>query len=308
MTASDETVRPRVPATVFAPEVPQEDRKLLLESPEVMVQASLPKPKPRSDLRKSPTSTIGYLVKFFVADAFFSLLIAGFLDEVLPDGPDTWAAYAVCLLGLLLFLVLVLGSSLSSSESDAASKHHRKYLQPADWDVDAQQMMLRAQDAVQAVTDAEVTRLGLLDDIQNDVVLPEQLWDIGQVLQKLTVLRGRHRELGAETLSVLGDTVARQADALRMTEQAMERKVATLEKYAVQVRSADALLRAERAVEQVQNDDDAYVELLASAEPAAGTALIQDLSEDATGLREQLRQRLDAIRATGQALAPSPEA
>ncbi len=273
-----------------------------------MVLASLPTPKPRSDLRSAPKSTLAILATFLVIDLVLTYFISGFLHDVLPDGPDDWAAGVVAVIGVLLFVIGVIGASTSSLESDAASKYHGKYLQAADWDTDAQQLMLRAQAAVRAVTSAEVTRRGLLDDIQNDVVLPEQLWDIGQILQKLTVLRSRHREIDAAAASVLSETVTRQADALRRTEAAMERKVATLEKYADQVRSADALLRAKRAVEQVRKDDDSYVELLASAEPAAGTALIQDLSADASDLHQQLALRLAAIRETGQALTPSPEA
>ncbi|GAB3925934.1 hypothetical protein GCM10029976_019880 [Kribbella albertanoniae] len=297
-----------MPDPVFAPEMPPDDRDKLLKHPGAMVLASLPTPKPRSGLRSASRSSLALLAGTLVLDIVLTIVIGGYLFEVLPKAPAGWATAGVAAIGLVAFWFNLRDASKSSPESEAAIKYHGKYLQAADWDADAQQLMLRAQAAVQAVGSAEVTRRGLLDDIQNDVVLPEQLWDIGQILQKLTVLRSRHREIDAAAASVLSETVTRQAEALRRTEAAMERKVATLEKYADQVRSADALLRAERAAEQVRKDDDAYVELLASAEPAAGTALIQDLSEDAIDLHQQLALRLAAIRETGQALTPSPEA
>ncbi|MFB6722523.1 hypothetical protein ACFCV3_20265 [Kribbella sp. NPDC056345] len=296
------------PETVFAPEVPQRDRKILLKEPKEMIPAAGPIPKAVSNFRAAPGAALGGIVFVAVVDAVVVALAARFLPRILPALAAEVAFGLVAGIGILVIVGLIWGATLTSLESDLARKHHGKYLQASDWDADAQQLMLRAQAAVRAVTAAEVTRRGLLDDIQNDVVLPEQLWDIGQILQKLTVLRSRHREIDAAAASVLSETVTRQADALQRTEAAMERKVATLEKYADQVRSADALLRAERAVEQVRKDDDAYVELLASAEPAAGTALIEDLSEDAIDLHQQLALRLAAIRETSQALTPSPEA
>ena len=51
--------------------------------------------------------------------------------------------------------------------------------------------------------EATVTRPGLLDEMKNDLGLPEQLWDLGQVLHEQSVLRARQRE------------VARRIDAAR---------------------------------------------------------------------------------------------
>ena len=43
--------------------------------------------------------------------------------------------------------------------------------------------------------EATVTRRGLLDEMKNELVLPEQLWDLGQVLHEQSVLRARQREV-----------------------------------------------------------------------------------------------------------------
>jgi len=302
------TSDPRTPDPVFAPEVPPDDRVKLLKEPGAMIPAAGPVPRPVSTFRSAPGATLGSLVFVLVIDAVAVALAGRVIHWILPGAAAGWAFGGVALIGVLVFAFMVFGAALSPVESNLARAHHGKYLQAADWDAEAQQLMLRAQDAVRTVSGSEVSRHGLLDGIQNDVVLPEQLWDIGQVLQKLTVLRSRHREVDAAAAALLSETVARQADALRRTEAAMELKVTALETYAEQVRSADALLRAGRAVEQLRKDDDAYVKLLASAEPAAGTALVQDLSADAADLRRQLEQRLAVIRETGQALTSSPEA
>src|SRR5437899_2571149 len=88
----------------------------------------------------------------------------------------------------------------------------------------------------------------------------EPMATLGQVLHEQSVLRARQREVArgmatAELEAVLGP----QRRALVRSADVMKRKVQLLERYAERVRSADAALRAEAALE----DGDRYIELLA---------------------------------------------
>jgi hypothetical protein len=182
----------------------------------------------------------------------------------------------------------------------AVRLEYGKYLIPADFDEEAGRSLGRAQRAVKTVLEATVTRQGLLDDVKNELVLPEQLWDIAQVLREQTVLRARQRDIArgmatAELDAVLGP----QRRALALSVEAIRRKVDLLDQYADRVRSADAALRAEAAL----GDGDRYIELLARTEPAGDTSLVESFTDEATALKDTLTRTINAARDAGRTLA-----
>ncbi|GAA1594404.1 hypothetical protein GCM10009789_55550 [Kribbella sancticallisti] len=69
---------------------------------------------------------------------------------------------------------------------------------------------------------------------------------------------------------------------------------------------ADAVLRAEAALEIAAQDHDRYVELPATTEAAGSSALIEELSEDSADVRSALSRSLAAALETGQALTLPP--
>jgi hypothetical protein len=136
--------------------------------------------------------------------------------------------------------------------------------------------------------------------VKNELVLPEQLWDIGQILHEQSVLRARQREVAsgmatAELEAVLGP----QRRALSRSVEAIKRKIELLERYADRVRSADAALRAEAAL----GDGDRYIELLARTEPVGDTSVVQGFADEAAILKDTLSQTIAAARAAGRTLA-----
>ncbi|ADB33240.1 hypothetical protein Kfla_4199 [Kribbella flavida DSM 17836] len=113
-------------------------------------------------------------------------LVTALAVGLLPDGAASWVSGGLGVIGLWIFALVMMVESTGSVESTAAYGYHGKYLHAKDWDADAQRLMLRAQAAVRAVRDAEVSKDGLLDDIRNDVVraeaaLQEALRDDGYV-------------------------------------------------------------------------------------------------------------------------------
>jgi hypothetical protein len=294
----------RTPDPVFSPAVPEVAVAHLLEHPAAMVRASDPLPERRVGLRNFSGEMVHGLVWMTgIATVLWFLLRWG-LYAVLPDKVAMVVAGGVAAVAGLFLLLALAGLMTEQEERLAAREWHGQYLSAADWDEESAALMLRAQDAVRAVEDSEVHERGLLDAVKNDVVLPEQLWDLGRVLQQVSVLRAQQAAIGkgldeAQSTQVFGA----QRQALNLSAAAMEAKVVKLEQYAQQVRQADAVLRAEAAAQLAAAGSDQYLELLATTEVAGSSSLLEELSKDSADVHQALTRSLAAALETGQALA-----
>jgi hypothetical protein len=288
------------PEPVFAPDLPADARRLLDRKPELLVPAGQPKPSRQTSWSVEPMATLGSLLVWLavVVGVWIAALII--FAITLPTAVAAWSALGLAAVGILTTGAVAVSSVVEDRGHKAARLHHGQYLLPEDFDDEAARLMIRAQRSVKTVLGATVTRRGLLDELQNELVLPEQLWDIGQVLHEQSVLRARQREIArgmvtTELEAVLGP----QRRALVRSADAMKRKVELLERYAERVRSADAALRAEAALE----DGDRYIELLARTEPAGDNSVVNGLTEEAALLHGTLARSIEAARAAGRTLA-----
>jgi hypothetical protein len=291
---------------VFSPDVPRSARELLSEHPDVLIPASAPK---REAARHQPIGeTIGGLVLFGGIEVGLWFFLRWLLYAIFPDGLAVWLSGGAAVLAVLLFVAGIFAMAGESRARAVARKHHGNYLLAEDWDEPATALMRRAQRAVDTIQDSEVNKRGLLDAAKNDVVLPEQLWDIGRVLQQLSALRSRQSDLEQQLRTARLEAVLHpQRQALELSATAMEAKVAKLEQYADQVREADAVLEVETALADALQDRDRYVELLSSTEIAGRSGLIEELSKETADLHATLSRRIASALETGQALALPPE-
>src|SRR3954447_1729358 len=285
---------------VFAPDVPVGVRRLYEQQPELFVATGAPRPKRQTSWSVAPGNTFGTLLVWIAVCAGGWILALIFLAGLLPTMVAAWAALALAAVAVLATVGVVVKSMSEDRAHKAVRLQHGKYLLPQDFDEQAGRLLGRAQRAVKTVLEATVTRRGLLDEMKNELMLPEQLWDIGQVLREQTVLRARQYDVArgmasAELDAVLGP----QRRALALSVDAIKRKVDLLEQYADRVRSADAALRAEAALA----DGERYIELLARTEPAGDTSLVQNLTDEATALKQTLTRSINAARAAGKTLA-----
>lgn len=287
---------------LFSPDVPKAARALLTEHQDVLIPASAPK---QDVVGRQPVGeTIGGLVFFAAIEFGLWLALRWLLYVIFPDGLAVWLSGGAAVLGVLLFIAGIAAMTDESRARSVARKHQGKYLLAEDWDEDATALMRRAQRAVETIQDSEVNKQGLLDAAKNDVVLPEQLWDIGRVLQQLSSLRTRQADIEQQLQSARLEAVLHpQRQALELSATAMEAKVAKLEQYADQVREADAVLKVETVLEGALQDRDRYVELLSSTEVAGHSGLIEELSKETADLRAALSRRVAAAVETGQTLA-----
>ncbi|MFC0627956.1 hypothetical protein [Kribbella deserti] len=287
------------PEPVFAPEVSPAVRRLFARKPELLVPASHPCPARRTAWSE-PMSTLGSLLVWIAVCVGVWILALILFAVTFPPEVAAWLAVGLAAIGVASTAVIGVTAGIEPRDRKTARRHHGKYLLAADFDEPAARLMIRAQRAVRTVLGAEVTTRGLLDDMQNELVLPEQLWDLGQVLREQTVLRARQREVAggmatAELEAVLGP----QRRALIRSETAIERKVEALEKYAERVRVADAALRAEEALQ----DGDRYIELLARTEPVGDSTTVQGLADEVSRLQDTLARSIESARAAGRTLA-----
>ncbi|TMR90193.1 hypothetical protein [Nonomuraea basaltis] len=163
-----------------------------------------------------------------------------------------------------------------------------RYVIPAELDPAALALLARARQAVMDVTGSRVNRLGLLDAIANDVVLPERLWEIARLVRTHTELRAEQAEALADLMTPeLAAVLEPQRQALGRSVAAVAARVRELEAYASRVREADSALRAQ----DLQKSNDRYRDLLAQT---GDTESLRQLIDQADALTTILR---DAIRA-----------
>ena len=285
---------------VFSPGVPVGVRRLYEHRPELFVAADAARPKRQTSWSVAPGNTFGTLLVWLAVCVGGWILALIVMAATLPTAVAAWAAVVLAGIAVLATGGIVVKSMVEDRGHKAVRLQHGKYLLPEDFDEAAARLLGRAQRAVKTVLEATVTRRGLLDEVKNELVLPEQLWDIAQVLREQTVLRARQKDIarGMETAE-LDAVLGPQRRALALSVDAIKRKVDLLDRYADRVRSADAALRAEAALE----DGDRYIELLARTEPVGDTSIVQGFTDEATALKDTLTRTINAARDAGRTLA-----
>lgn len=134
-------------------------------------------------------------------------------------------------------------------------------VQPSELTAGAAALLARAQQAVHTVRTSAVHHVDLIDRQRNEVVLPRQEWEIAHALLEYS------RLAQAEPTHPKSDKVATllttRRQALRASLEGTERRVAALETYANQVTEADGLYQEFRQIQQLNDDSEDVLALLA---------------------------------------------
>ncbi|GAA1576630.1 hypothetical protein GCM10009678_69150 [Actinomadura kijaniata] len=303
---------------VFAPDVPEKARKRL--SACVAVCYPYGDPLPRIPFWSTLILTILSATLHLILTTILAAMVAGVgglvtlfvtwilsLVGLIPDLPAGAASeFALIPAGILGAVTVILGIWVyldPTSDSNlprplraklaGARAHHRRYLRASDLDQPSQELMERTRQAIAVVLDAEVTRDGLLDEIANAVVLPDERWQIAELLHRQTVLRAKLDEYDrmADTPE-LDKALGPQLAALDQSVHEVTQRVETLERYADLVARADSIRASERL-----GDDTAYLDLLAHT---ADTTAVASLTEHADLLGDHLAETIEA----GLAIVP----
>ena len=201
----------------------------------------------------------------------------------------------------------------------ARTRYRERYLTGDDLDAPARVLLRRAQDAIDAVTNAEVSDAGLLDEAR---ALAAQEWDIAVSLREQARLRARRAEIiravgltspadpgnpspasaalesaaaalassapvDSTPASTPADELLRQlTDAARVAERSVTDRVAALERFAAEVRQADAAHRGWHARARLAELTEPHLDLLArTAADSHGIAELAEMTARARAIR-----------------------
>jgi hypothetical protein len=114
-------------------------------------------------------------------------------------------------------------------------------LADGDLDARAEALLGRARDAVRAVASAEICRDGLLDGAATTAALAAQESEIADVLREQARLRAERSSLAEPSPgSPASELLEQHRQAAQAAEESIAARVAALERYAAEVRQADA--------------------------------------------------------------------
>lgn len=185
-----------------------------------------------------------------------------------------------------------------------ARAHADRFVIEEDLDARGRSLLARAQAAIREVTGSEVARAGLLEPIDNEVVLPRQEWRIASRLRRVARLRAEQARIAAPGLTPQVEEALRPLRAaLDEVTESVESAVAALERYAGRTRQADAAYRAHAQLALLLARAPEYQELLAeTAGDRHADGELGRLADNADALERALRESLDAACRAGAEL------
>ena len=245
------------------PDIPRAHRVLLTAPGTLLTPASRTRPArtrdylPADPAKREATvegAVIGLVTAGCVAVGGTTPLAIGVL---VFSGPVAWqsaSSHVALILAQLIAIVtaVIFGARIvrfgqlngQAPANVAARAYHGRYLTGADFDARARFLLRRAQDAVDAVTTSEVYRAGFLDAPAARAALADQEWDIAVALREQARLRAQRAEPGLRNAGAMTAALRnRQSRAAQLADTSIAARVAALERYAAQVREADAAYR-----------------------------------------------------------------
>lgn len=235
-------------------------------------------------------------------------VLPGFLVMILLVAG--WTEFFVAGVGIGL-IVLIRWMALDSSYRSTkrrlrlAQAHADRYILPEDLDRPCQMLLRRAQNAVEAILHSKVHRSGLIDSIENQVSLPEEVWQIGERLRRLSAMHAEHGKLIPRELPPgMEDAFKPYTSALDAAWTSLSQRVRHLEKYAKQVLKADKVYHAHMRLEALAARTPDYQQLIAeTVRDELAHARIRELADQAAHVRKLFEESiLQARQAAGELL------
>lgn len=281
------------PRLVIDPSLPPETAAELLSSPHILRQT-------RSGKRVSTTSHPALL--FLVPASLVCL-------SVLTDRP--WVFVAGIGAGVIvLFRWIATDNTYRSTRRrlQLAQTHADRYVLPEDLDHPCQMLLRRAQNAVAAILGSHVHRAGLIDSIDNQVSLPEEIWQIAHRLRRLSAMHAEHRRIVPRDLPPgMEEAFKPYTTALDAAWTSLTRRVRHLEKYAKQVIKADTVYHTHARLEAMAARTPDYQQLIAdTVRDDLARRHIKELSEQAAHVRRQFEESIGQARQTAGELLSTP--
>ncbi|MEO3868960.1 hypothetical protein ABGB18_09040 [Nonomuraea sp. B12E4] len=177
------------------------------------------------------------------------------------------------------------------------------YILPEDLDHPCQMLLRRAQNAVDAILSSRVHHAGLIDTIDNQVTLPEEVWQIGQRLRQLSSMHAEQgRIIPRELPPGMEDAFKPYTKALDAAWTSLSQRVRHLESYAKQVLKADKVYQTHRRLEALAAKTPEYQQLIAdTVRDELAHERIRELAGQAAHVRKLFEESiLEARLAAGE--------
>jgi hypothetical protein len=174
----------------------------------------------------------------------------------------------------------------------AARAYHGRYLTGGDFDPRARVLLRRAQDAINVVHSAEVSRAGLLDEVSVSAALTAQEWEIALALRDQAVLRAKRAGLtGLAPGTPAAELLEQHRHAAQAAEQSVTSRIRALERYAAEVSAADAAYRDWRQHAAVAELSGQHLDMLArTAADEHGIAALRAMTRHARAIQQTIRE------------------
>jgi hypothetical protein len=294
------------------PTIPRHARDLLTAARgTVLSPASGPRPsRSRSFLPAHPKkreatvydAVTGITAALFVAVAGASPWAIGVL--IFQDPADWQSAtgrYALLLAEIIVTVTAAVAGTrlarfgqvrVADPAAAAARTYHGRYLTSDDFDPRARVLLRRAQDAIDSVNSAAVSRDGLLDEVSTSAALAAQEWEIALALRDQAGLRGKRAELtGPRHRTPAAELLNQHRRAARIAERSVIGRIRALERYAAEIRAVDAAYRDWRQHAAVSELTGQHLDMLArTAADEHGIAALSAMTRQARAIREAVRE------------------
>ncbi|MFI6905006.1 hypothetical protein ACIBKY_27355 [Nonomuraea sp. NPDC050394] len=218
------------------------------------------------------------------------------------------AGVGMGLIALLRWAATGVSNNTARRRLRLAHEYSAHYVLPHDLDYPCSRLLRRAQDAVDTILAADVQRAGLLDSVNNRVSLPEEVWQIGTRLAKLSSMHAEHGQIVPQLMpSALEDAFKPYSSALDAAWTSLSKRVRRLEEYALQVRKADEVYHAHLRLEALAARTPDYQALIAdTVRDDLARAHIRELAAQAAQVRKLFEQSIDEARQTAGELLRTP--
>lgn len=281
------------PRLVIDPSLPPEISVELRSSPHILRMA-------RTGMRMDTTYNPALL---FVLPGFLLLIF------LLTGVPGVFVAgLGIGLIVLIRWMALDSSYRATKRRLRLAQTHADRYILAEDLDYPCQMLLRRAQNAVGAILNSKVQQAGLIDSIDNQVTLPEEIWQIAQRLRKLSSMHAEHGKLIPRELPPgMEDAFKPYTSALDAAWTSLSQRVRHLEKYAKQVIKADKVYHTHKRLEALAARTPEYQQLIAeTVHDQLAREHIRQLADQAAHARKMFEESIAQARLAAGELLRTP--
>jgi hypothetical protein len=222
-----------------------------------------------------------------------------------PGEDASWWWIFISVLPILIGIGYALATTSNPFSSKLKNYVYNHCVRPADLDGPSLALMLRTQGAIRSALGSEVYAHKSLKHAVEEPVLRRHEWDVATNLRRISELRSEHQAStkGETPGPMTAKVLESQRHALTVATAATTSRISALERYAAELKMADAAEHDWQAAMKASGRNDRYVDLIAhTAADEHAIAEIEGLTEHAAAAARALDEHLYQAGLAAQAL------